>query len=209
MVRGAANARGSRKGHFSNSYVYDENLVSVVDTEYRSSQSATVHPDDAVGSCLMDRMKSLLGNVQHISMEPLQIVKYQGGEKFRLHMDWFDSDLDRTLDPRMPRRRFNRLFSIFTYLDDNCTGGETYFPDVRGVSKSADGTKFSVTETGWGLLVKPRRGNAVLWNNLHANGTGDARVRHASMPVKSGRKMGMNLFSYYFPDAPMVGGDTT
>jgi prolyl 4-hydroxylase len=44
-----------------------------------------------------------------------------------------------------------------------CTGGETYFPDLKGIEESADGEKFSHTDRpgGMGLLVKPRQGNAV------------------------------------------------
>lgn len=86
------------------------------------------------------------------------------------------------------------------------SGGETYFPDVQTVGLTADGEKFSRTESGEGLLVKPRRGNALLWKNLHNNGTGDARLIHASLPVMSGRKTGMNLFSLYYADVPMLGG---
>ena len=45
----------------------------------------------------------------------------------------------------------------------------------------------------------------MVWKNLHMNGTGDSRLLHASLPAKSGRKIGMNLFSLYYLDTPMVG----
>jgi prolyl 4-hydroxylase len=154
-------------------------------------------------------MKALLGNIQHEDTEPLQLVRYDGGERFRLHQDWINPTKAETFNPEYPIRPYNRLVSSFIYLEDNCTGGETYFPEVTGVGPEADGSKFSRTESGKGLLVKPRRGNAVLWKTLHMNGTGDSRLLHASLPVRSGRKTGMNLFSLFYVDAPMIGGTTT
>ncbi|KAI5865670.1 2OG-Fe(II) oxygenase family oxidoreductase [Durotheca rogersii] len=193
---------------FDHSYVYDSDLKSVVDQRYRTSQSAMVSPKDFVSICLSERMKSLLGNIQHIDTEPLQVVKYEGGERFRIHMDWFDRPRNETFNPKTPFRSYNRLGSIFAYLEDGCSGGETYFPDIRGVAPDADGDKFTRTETGEGLLVNPRRGNAVFWNNLFMNGSGDPRVAHAGRPVLSGRKTGMNLFSYYYLDVPIAGGES-
>lgn len=196
-----------RKEDFFQSSVYGKDLKPVVDTRYRSSQSAILTLDDIVGKCLSRRMKSFLGSVQHIDTEPIQLVRYERTERFRLHVDWFDDSINKTYIPERPCRPYNRLGSIFAYLDDNCTGGETYFPDIKSVPSSADGTKFARTDTGMGLLVKPRRGNAVFWNNMLMNGTGDPRVLHAGLPVKSGVKIGMNLFSYYYVDAPIIGGD--
>jgi prolyl 4-hydroxylase len=188
--------------------VYDKDFKSVVDRRYRTSQSAMMPHDDHVSQCLAKRMKSFLGNVQHIETEPIQVVKYEGGEKFSLHTDWLDEPINSTYSKKYPDRYYNRLGSIFAYLDGGCTGGETYFPLVKGVSAAADGDKFSRTETGEGLLVRPRRGSAVFWNNLHPrNASGDRRVLHAGIPVETGRKIGINLFSYYFLDAPFIGGE--
>lgn len=38
--------------------------------------------------------------------------------------------------------------------------------------------------------VFPKKGAAVYWLNLHANGTGDARTKHAGCPVLVGSKWG-------------------
>ena len=50
-----------------------------------------------------------------------------------------------------------------------------------------------------GLAFRPIAGNAVFWVNLHANGTGDMRTRHAGLPLESGRKTAMNIWprQYY------------
>lgn len=199
--------RTHSKDVFEASHVYNEKLESYVDKRYRTSTSAMIPQDDVISMCLSKRLKSMLGNVQHIETEPLQVVRYEPEQRFRTHMDWFSEPRNKTYNPNMPYRPYNRLASVFAYLEDNCTGGETYFPEIQGVSAVADGEKFSILrDGGYGLLVRPRRGNAVFWNNLLPNGTGDPRLAHAALPVETGTKIGINLFSHYYLDAPMLGG---
>lgn len=49
-----------------------------------------------------------------------------------------------------------------------------------------------------GVVFAPRRGSALFWVNLHANGTGDERTVHAGLPLNGGRKTGMNLWGRVF-----------
>jgi len=191
---------------FTHSSVLDKQHNAIVDTSVRSSTSSYFALSDPVASCLSKRMTELLGNVQHTDIEPIQIVKYEGSEQFRLHVDWVRTPLSTAGNKTRSQREYNRSASIFAYLESNCTGGETYFPEVTGVSPSADGTKFSRTDGNKGLVIKPKRGNAVFWTNLHVNGSGDERVAHAGLPVRSGRKIGINIWSLYFYDTPMMGG---
>ncbi|PWY96374.1 hypothetical protein BO94DRAFT_529756 [Aspergillus sclerotioniger CBS 115572] len=183
----------------------DGQWQSDLDKHWRSSKSSMVPARDPVSRCLSKRMRSLLGNIQHEATEPLQLVRYDGGERFRLHQDWLETPILENFTATPSLRQYNRLLTSFVYLEDNCTGGETYFPLLVGVGPSADGEKFSRAENNEGLLVKPKRGNAVLWNNMFMNGTGDRRLLHSSLPVKSGRKIGMNLFSLFYLDHPIVG----
>ncbi len=173
----------------------------------RRSQTAFLSENDVVCQCVTQRMKSLLGNVQHTHVEAPQVVKYEtGGDRFRTHVDWFDPPTRKVSAEDGSVRQSNRLGSVFAYLEDNCTRGETYFPELPSVSPSADGDKFAIPEGHTGLLVKPRRGNAIFWNNLLANGTGDMRTAHAGLQIESGTKIGLNMWSSYFFDLPMVGG---
>ena len=187
-----------------------EGFTETLNQTIRSSHTAVLPKNDIVTDCLTRRMQSLLGNMQHMEVEALQIVKYEaGGDQFKTHMDWFETPKNDTSygSEDGSFRPSNRLGTIFAYLDDDCMRGETYFPNLPSVSESADGAKFALPEGDTGLLVKPRRGNAVFWNNLHANGSGDARVAHAGLQVESGTKIGLNMWSRYFLDLPMVGGD--
>lgn len=161
--------------------------------------------NDALNLCLGERMKSLLGNVQHLDTEPVRVIKYQSEQKLQVHYDWFPGNRNETGRPGDVPRVNNRLGSIFAYVEDDCDGGETFFPEVTAIHEDADETKFSRTESDQGLLVKARRGNAIFWNNMHLNGSGDVRTAHAGMPVTRGTKVGINIWSYYFPDKNLHG----
>lgn len=183
-----------------------KDLQSEVNPDQRRSDSATIPLEDPVSQCLIDRIKLLLGNLQHEEVDALQLLRNDTGGQFRLHYDWFPFVANkRNISETGVDRDFQRLATTFVYLSDDCVGGETYFPHILGVSSTADGEKFSRTDTGEGLLVKPKKGNAIFWNNMHMNGTGDKRVLHAGMPLQSGEKLGLNIFSTYFLDSPLIG----
>lgn len=201
------------EARFSPSEVFSgsDGFREVLNKTMRSSQTAFLPREDPVCACLMKRMQSLLGNAQHLAVESPQIVKYaEGGDHYRTHTDWFDvpkwdTPIPGSHDPAP--RPSNRLGSIFAYLVDDCERGETYFPHVTSVMPTADGRKFALADSDTGLLVRPKRGNAIFWNNLHPNGTGDERTAHASLPIEGGTKVGLNIWSRYFLDEAMVGGD--
>jgi len=206
----------TRNGTYQPSTVFagSSGFQDVLNRTMRSSESTVLPKDDPVSQCLAHRMQSLLGNVQHLEVEPLQVVKYAtGGDHYNAHTDWFDAPMFDSFyrdGSETDSGRFhpsNRLGSIFAYLEDDCERGETYFPHLASVLETADGNKFALAEGDTGLLVKPRRGNAVFWNNLHANGTGDERTAHLGLPVTVGTKIGLNIWSRYFLDTVMVGGE--
>jgi prolyl 4-hydroxylase len=89
------------------------------------------------------------------------------------------------------------------YLDDNCTGGGTNFPrlerpaekkwcDVLDCSDSPEGEE-------QGITFMPVKGNAVYWENFRPDGRGHEETWHAGLPVKSGVKVGLNIWSWYQP----------
>jgi len=183
--------------------------VSVGVDEDRLSSSTIIPHTDEVAKCLLKRTRLLLGNVQHESIESPQLIKYTGGERFRPHLDTIDAEKAQKFHPDYPKRPWDRLLTTLVYLGDNCTGGETYFPKVVGVGSDADGEKFSRATNRSGLLVKPKKGNAIIWKNLLINGSVDDRLVHAGLSVKSGEKLAMNLFTTYYLDSPMIGGKRT
>lgn len=122
------------------------------------------------------------------------MVQYQAGERFDLHHDWYET-------PQMvrdgSRRMFNRIASFFVFLEANCEEGETWFPYLEERMVGGGEEKWRKHEEG-GLAFRPIEGNALFWVNLHKNRTGDRRVMHAGLPLKSGRKTAMNVWPRKF-----------
>lgn len=59
-------------------------------------------------------------------------------------------------------------------------------PDLSSSSSSPQG----------GITFKPIPGNAVYWENLREDGTGYPETYHAGLPVESGTKVGLNIWSW-------------
>jgi prolyl 4-hydroxylase len=98
--------------------------------------------------------------------EGLQVVKYSPGGYFRAHRDAFD--------PNFPGNQAalkyggQRKITFLMYLNDVEGGGDTYF------------NKFDMS-------VKPIRGRAIVWWNIHDDGTRDEDTLHEGRPVPEGQ----------------------
>ena len=87
-------------------------------------------------------------------------------------------------------------------LVGNCTGRGTNFPFLSHPSYTRWCDVIPCEEEGkgrdgyQGVILKPIVGSAVYWENFHPNGTGHKGVYHAGLPVKSGVKVGLNMWSW-------------
>ena len=116
-------------------------------------------------------------------------MRYNPNERHDLHDDFKAETFPiESIGPRC-----NRLVSFFIYIGDDCTGGETNFPYLKAAPADSDARKFRRDEGDQGLIVRPVSGNGIMWVNLHKNGTGDERSRHAALQVLEGTKVGMNI----------------
>ncbi|HYD62323.1 MAG TPA: 2OG-Fe(II) oxygenase [Noviherbaspirillum sp.] len=103
--------------------------------------------------------------------EGMQVLRYETGNEYRAHYDWFDPELP---GPRKHLERGGQRVGTFViYLNDVEQGGGTAFPNI-------------------GLEVQPKKGGAVFFANTDAFGVPDRQTLHAGMPVVKGVKLVAN-----------------
>ena len=98
--------------------------------------------------------------------ESPQGQKYEVGQEFKPHCDWFD--------PNSPYNEKHlgmgqRTWTLMVYLNDVEEGGETAFTKIN-------------------YEVKPKKGKALVWNNLFENGETSFYSEHWGKPVVKGMK---------------------
>jgi len=186
----------------------------------RRTSTSTYLPStgDPTITCIQHRallFQSPAHNFGPSHLEPLQLVRYdKPGQEYHLHNDWFNPSTDPTVSSA--KLGGNRVSSFFAYVyirGNDTTGSGTQFPLV-------DAPKLSVNGEGWcdivdcdrpweeGITFRPVEGNAIYWENLNADGVvmangggsaGDPRVVHAGLPLTSGDKIGMNIWTREAP----------
>lgn len=145
---------------------------------------------DPVVRAIDARMETVI-HVPHGHAEALHILRYQIGEKYLAHNDYFQEDAIKA-DPRG-----QRMATLLMYLSDVEEGGETNFPHAVPVQDlpMAILEKTGVLDwpacgesTSTGISVRPKKGSAVLFWDLKPDGTRDPASLHASCPVAKGEK---------------------
>ncbi|KAK3385560.1 2OG-Fe(II) oxygenase superfamily protein [Podospora didyma] len=196
------------KDTFSRSGVADRGSLSGKALhQVRTSQSTNV-PRDAVVRCIEDRALSFQGyDTPRTHLEPLQLVKYGPTERYHFHTDWFT-------DPAHAGAATggNRVSSFFAYVHvaNDTTGGGTNFPHLDAPASDGRWCDAGVVDCDepWenGVTFRPVEGNALYWENLLPDGTGDERTLHAGLPVSGGGKIGMNIWTRQLPLSEDVRG---
>lgn len=105
--------------------------------------------------------------------EPPNLLHYSPGQEYQPHFDF--------IDPRIPAFRDElsvfgqRIATCLVYLNDDFAGGETGF-----------------LKLGWKYRGRP--GDALLFNNVMANGQPDQSSLHAGLPPTRGEKWLLSLW---------------
>jgi hypothetical protein len=155
-------------GQLEKSVTLDDQKFKLTRNEYRTSSDHSFYTfqEDFGLRWLQWRMTTLVGApLSHA--EHLVLLRYIPGEEYKPHRDYLPPSAPGvSANPDQPGQR---VHTVFCYLTDVESGGETDFPllDVR---------------------VQPKQGRVVHFHNLHANGMPDDRTLHAGMPVIAGTK---------------------
>ncbi|KAH8892113.1 hypothetical protein GQ53DRAFT_605882, partial [Thozetella sp. PMI_491] len=160
--------------------------VVVTDQDHRKSDTAWLDLKDPVVSCIRRRAMEFEGVPPKDTRVEIAAIRYKIGGQFGYHYDWAHET----------RKEVDRKTSFFAILDDNCTGGTTYFPFVQKLAWGSrqlwcDLIQCDITE---GVAIKALKGNALFWVNFHENGTGHHDTMHAGAPVMEGTKIGLNIW---------------
>ncbi|PNW77989.1 hypothetical protein CHLRE_10g459900v5 [Chlamydomonas reinhardtii] len=118
--------------------------------------------------------------------EPMQILRYVDGQKYDAHWDWFDDPVHHAAY----LHEGNRYATVLLYLSGVEGGGETNLPLADPIDKEAQ-TLPDASPCGakYGISVKPRKGDALLFFDMDIEGgKGDRKALHASCPTLKGMK---------------------
>lgn len=152
--------------HLQRSRTVDPETGLPMEQEIRTSSDAAFDAilEDLALRAVQLRMASAAG-VPLDHAEHLVVLRYEPGQEYRPHRDYRPPS---SIERDRPQAG-NRLRTICVYLNDVEAGGQTEFPVAA-------------------LKVEPRSGRAVVFDNLHADGTPDADSLHAGLPVERGEK---------------------
>ena len=133
---------------------------------YRTSYSGNVDPEDSFVRMIDRRLCDLFG-IEPAWGETFQGQRYQPGQEFKGHHDWFDPAAPYWPDEK--RRGGQRSWTAMVYLNAVEEGGETDFPKLS-------------------IRIAPEPGALLCWNNALPDGTPNPATLHAAMPVLKGTK---------------------
>ena len=154
-------------------------LGSHPDPEFRTSKSCNLSPLDAAVDLVDRRLAALLGIDRRFS-ETVQGQRYQVGQQFKPHHDFFHKGESYYEDAS--RQGGQRTWTAMLFLNEPERGGATNFPQVR-------------------VSAAPETGTALIWNNMHADGTPNPNSLHQGSPVEAGLKY---VITKWFRERPRV-----
>lgn len=135
---------------------------------YRTSENVWIGDiNDPIIRGIMERLASLV-NVPSENQETPNLIKYEVGQQYKEHHDFFFPDNTSYYHDSIGNSG-QRTHTAILYLNDDYTGGETRFPELD----------FQVT---------PKKGMLCIWNNINQDGSLEGTSLHAGLPVTTGRK---------------------
>lgn len=136
------------------------------DDAFRTSSTCDLSTDQPVVAELAGALSRLSG-IDPVYAEPLQGQRYEVGQEFKAHTDYFEpgsTDFDKYCSVAG-----QRTWTFMIYLNAVEAGGATRF---RVIDK----------------VIQPETGKLIAWNNRRPDGTPNAATLHHAMKVRKGFK---------------------
>ena len=132
----------------------------------RTSHSCNLDIYDPLVADIETRITNLLG-IDRACGEPLQGQRYEVGQCFKEHSDFFY--IDQPYWAEYEPHGGQRTWTAMIYLNDPGGGGATAFKLL-------------------GLAIEPRLGRILIWNNMALDGSPNPWTQHEGQPVGEGTK---------------------
>jgi len=145
-----------------------------------------------------------------IQIEPVMVVRGIGGSFYEPHDDFFSAEGkgSRRYHPLAGSNRMATLLLSLSHMESDTAGGQTFFPfaqtieNISEIPGSHDAAHMSSPACNFpsgaqargGLMVRPKRGEALLWYSQLPSGELDRRTRHGGCPVSEGVKYSANVW---------------
>ena len=136
-------------------------------SDYRTSRTCHLRQNHPQLAASLDQRFAALFGVDPRLSEPIQGQRYDPGEYFKEHTDWFAPGTEEYATHTDSGGQ--RTWTVMVYLNAVERGGETLFRRL-------------------GRSFTPVPGMALAWNNLQADGTPNPFTLHEALPVQAGHK---------------------
>lgn len=151
------------------------------DPLYRTSETTDLDPAHPSVATLDRRIADLTG-LDLACGEPLQGQRYDVGQEFKDHTDYFEpSGAD---FQKYCAGCGQRTWTVMVYLNQPGAGGATRFRKID-------------------RIIRPEMGKLVAWNNLDAEGRPNGKTLHHGMKVRAGLKF---ITTKWFRERPWPNG---
>ena len=132
-------------------------------SDERTSSGGWVSGEDSEVMANIERRVAAWTMLPRNRGETTQVMRYEAGQEYAAHDDYFHDEVNVK------------------------NGGQRAAPEKSGVTQG-NACERALRGDPNVLAVKPRRGDALLFFNVHLNGEVDERARHAGCPVVRGTK---------------------
>ena len=145
-------------------------------SDIRTSSGAFIGRGHDSTTSAIERRIALWSQIPEDHGEAIQVLRYQHGEEYRAHFDYFFHKAG---------MGNNRIATVLLYLSDVEEGGETVFPNTAAPGgRTGEWSPCAANS----IAVKPVKGDALLFWSMKVGGELDGGSSHAGCPVIRGEK---------------------
>lgn len=183
--------------HIAKSHVsHMDHDVGKADAEWRTSSQHFLHSNTDMLKRI-DRQVSALTNVKLSHQEYFQVLRYNEGERYVAHHDYFDPNMYATneqIQGMTKKGLFNRMATVFFYLTTVEEGGQTNFPRAGGLPQPRD-----FGDCSKGISVNPEEGRIIIFYSVKPDASFDEDSLHGGCKVIKGEKWSANKWIWNKP----------